>query len=251
MINVSFRGAVVILELAHGKANTLDVEFCQALIKQFDDLNSNAAKAVVITGLGRIFSAGVDLIRLQAGGAGYVRTFLPVLSRLFDVVLQFPKPVVAAVNGHAVAGGCILACCTDRRLMAREASRIGVTELPVGLPFPALALEVMRHVTTPKYFSEVIYGGATYAPEAAIERGLVDEVVEPDALMERAIAAAETLAALSPPAFVIAKRQMQLPLIERMQRDGANIDVAVVEAWAAPEAAARVQDYVARTLKKS
>jgi enoyl-CoA hydratase len=251
VINVSFRGAVAVLELAYGKANTLDVDFCQALIEQFDDLNSGAAGAVVITGQGRIFSAGVDLIRVRAGGAEYVRALLPVLCRMFDAVLRFPKPVVAALNGHAVAGGCVLACCADRRVMAHECGRIGVTELPVGLPFPALALEVMRQVTTPKYFAEVIYGGATYAPEAAIGRGLIDEIVAANALMEHAVAAAETLAAVSPPAFAMAKRQMQLPVVERMQIAGAAIDAAVADIWTAPEAAARVEDYVARTLKKS
>jgi enoyl-CoA hydratase len=251
VFNVRSHDAIAILELAHGKANALDLEICQALTERFDDLKSDASKAVVITGQGRIFSAGVDLIRLSAGGADYVRTFMPVLNRMFEALFLFPKPVVAAVNGHAVAGGCVLACCADRRLMVREAGRIGVTELQVGLPFPALAFEIMRHVTTPKYFAEVIYGGATYVPEAAVERGLIDEVVAADALMERAVAAAQTLAALSPPAFAMTKRQMRSPLMERMQRDGAAIDAKVTELWTAPEAAARIKDYVARTLKRS
>jgi len=251
VINVSHRGAIAVLELAHGKANALDVEFGEALTRQFDELEGGATQAVVVTGRGRIFCAGVDLIRLSAGGTDYVRVFLPALNRLFDTVFQFPKPVVAAINGHAVAGGCVLAACADRRLMAQEGGRIGVTELQVGVPFPALAFEVMRAVTTPKYFTEVIYGGATYAADDAAERGLVDEVVPADALMERAIAAAQALAALSPPAFAMTKRQMQAPVTAWMDHAGAIVDAAVTEIWTGPEAAARIKDYVARTLKKS
>ena len=105
------------------------------------ELRGSDAKAVVLTGQGKIFSAGVDLKRLSEGGADYIRKFLPVLHKLYDTVFYHPKPVVAAINGHAIAGGCVLACCADRRIMAREGGRIGVTESLVGVPFPALAFD--------------------------------------------------------------------------------------------------------------
>ena len=105
---------------------------------------AQAKSALVITGQGKIFSAGVDLKRLSKEGAAYIRKFLPALDKLYDAVFFHPKPVVAAVNGHAVAGGAVLACCADRRIMARAGGRIGVTELLVGVPFPALAFEIVR-----------------------------------------------------------------------------------------------------------
>ena len=74
---------------------------------------------MVLTGQGKAFSAGVDLVRLSEGGADYIRQFLPSLHKLYDAVFFHPKPVVAAVNGHAIAGGCVLAACADRRIMAR------------------------------------------------------------------------------------------------------------------------------------
>ena len=117
-------------------------------------LRGGDAKAVVLTGQGKIFSAGVDLLRCSDGGADYVRQFLPALHQLYDAVFFHPKPVVAAINGHAMAGGCVLACCADRRIMARDGGRIGVTELLVGVPFPALAFEIMRCATPPHYFAE-------------------------------------------------------------------------------------------------
>ena len=151
---------------------------------------------MVLTGTGSIFSAGVDLVRISSEDAGYVRRFLPALNRMFDAAFNLQKPLVAAVNGHAMAGGCVLACCADVRIMARGNGRIGITEILVGVPFPALAFEIMRYAANPQYLPDMALSGATYLADEARVRGLVDEVVEPAELMERAIAAAKTLAAL-------------------------------------------------------
>ena len=173
MIGVTHHGKIAVLTLAHAKANTLDTEFCRAITGEFARLKKSPAEAVVLTAEGPIFCAGVNLIRASQGGPKYLRTFLPALNKMYDAIFNFPKPVVAAVNGHAIAGGCVLSSCTDYRMMARGNGRIGVTELLVGLPFPALAFEVMRFVTGPRYFSELIYTGNTYSPDDALERGLV------------------------------------------------------------------------------
>jgi enoyl-CoA hydratase len=204
-----------------------------------------------MTGQGKIFSAGVDLKRLSEGGAGYVRKFLPALHKLYDTVFHFPKPVVAAINGHAIVGGCVLACCADRRVMANDGGRIGVTELLVGVPFPALAFEIMRHATPPYFFSETILSGATFTADVAAHRGWVNEAVEPALVMERAIAAAQSLAALSPAAFVQTKKQIRAAVTERMAQSGEATDKAVTAIWAAPETLGYIRDYVARTFKKN
>jgi enoyl-CoA hydratase len=250
VIEKNEKGGIVVLKLAYGKANTMDIEFCEAMVNEFKALRSSSAKAVVVTGQGSIFSAGVELVRTSDGGPAYVRKFLPALNAMFDAVFYFPKPVVAAINGHAIAGGCVLACCADKRLMAQGNGRIGVTELLVGLPFPALAFEVMRAVTLSRYFSQAIYAGETYLPEGGAERGWIDEVVAPAELMDRAFAIAQTLAALPATSFAMTKRQMHLPVVERMELVGDEIDGTVTDIWAAPDATARIRDYVARTLKK-
>jgi enoyl-CoA hydratase len=250
VIELKLQGPVAILTLVHGKANALDIELCGEIVRQFDDLRRSTARAVVLTGEGRIFSAGVNLLRLLDGGPDYVRQFLPVLEQAFRSLFFFPKPVIAAVNGHAVAGGCVLACAADRRLMARETGRIGVTELLVGVPFPPMAFEIMRFVAPARYLHEVIFGGATYPPEEGNERGLVDELVEPAQLRDRAIAAAEELAALSPPAFALMKQQVRQPVQDRLARHGDAYNGAANEIWTRPETVARIREYVDRTLKK-
>ena len=251
MIEVKSQDGIAVLTLAHGKANALDIEFCEALAARFNKMRDADVKAVVLTGQGKIFSAGVDLIRVSEGGAPYVRKFLPALHKLYDAVFHHPKPVVAAINGHAIAGGCVLAACADRRIMAREGGRIGVTEILVGVPFPAVAFEIVRFAVPPRHLPEFTLSGATYATDAALQRGWIDEIAEPADLLEDAIAVAQELALLSPAAFAQTKKQIRQSVSERLAQSGEATDRAVTEIWAAPETLNRIRDYVARTLKKS
>jgi enoyl-CoA hydratase len=250
MIAVTERDGIAIVTLAHGRANALDTEFCAALTKAFVKLKSAKTRAVVLTGQDRMFSAGVNLIRARDGGPRYIRKFLPVLNKMFDTVFYFPKPVVAAINGHAIAGGCVLACCADTRIMARDAGRMGITELLVGLPFPALAFEVMRFVAMPPDLPALLYTGETFAPPDAMDRGLIDEIVEPSALLDRAVEAAQKLAGLSPQAFELTKQQLRLDVADRMKKHGRRIDAAATKIWASPKATETIRDYVAKTLGK-
>ena len=96
----------------------------------------------------------------------------------------------------------------------------------------------------------MILCGATFPTGEALTRGLIDEVVEPAELMGRALAAAQTLAALPPATFAMTKGQIRQPLIDRMAKDGARVEALAEKIWTAPETLARVQDYVSRTFKK-
>jgi enoyl-CoA hydratase len=246
MIERIDQDGVAVLRLAHGRANALDLELCAAVERALDD--AATARAVVLTGTGGIFSAGVDLKRLLAEGPAYLDAFLPALSRMFARVFDHPAPVVAAINGHAVAGGCVLACAADRRVMAEGAGRIGVTELLVGLPFPAFALEVMRFVVPPPRLPEVLYLGRTYEPADAGARGLVDEVIPAAGLLAHAVALAGTLAAVPAATFALTKRHVRQPVARAMAAHGAGIDRAVAVLWSSPGARATVDAYVRRTL---
>ncbi len=251
MIDIKLNDGIAVVTMGQGKANALDIEFCEALANRFSELRRTDARAVVLTGKGKIFSAGVNLKRLNEGGADYIRQFLPTLHRLYDAVFFHPRPVVAAINGHAIAGGAVLACCADRRIMARDSGRIGVTEILVGVPFPALAFEIVRFAVPWRYLSEFTLSGATYATEAALQRGWVDEVAELDDLLDDALAVARELAMLSPPAFAQTKSQIRQAVGERLQRSGEATDKAVTEIWTAPATLTYIRDYVARTLTKS
>ena len=249
MIEVTRRGAVTILRMAHGKVNALDVELCDGLTAQLLECAQSDAGALVVTGAGKIFSAGVDLVRLLKGGAEYVRAFLPALNRMCATLFDFEKPVVAAVNGHAIAGGCIIACAADYKMMTREPAHIGVPELLVGVPFPVEPLEVMRFAAPAHQLQSMIFRGVVFTPDLALQHGLIDEVVDADRLVDAAVSVAESLAAIPPAAFALTKRQLRAPALQRM-RAGAELDAAVEDAWASPEVLRAIGDYVARTLKR-
>src|SRR5439155_7351069 len=139
--------------------------------------------------------------RVVDEGAPYIRGFLPAMNASFETLFSLLKPVVAAVNGHAIAGGCILAAAADRRLMAREPGRIGIPELLVGVPFPVVPLEIMRFAAPSQYIQPLAYRGLTLTADEALHHGLVDSVTDPEQLIAEAVAAAESLVTLPPTAF--------------------------------------------------
>src|SRR5580692_2456688 len=179
MLETEDRSGVTVLRLQHGKVNALDTELLRAITATMRDLDP--AAAAVITGHGTAFSAGVDLKRIVDGGQAYVREFLPALTETFLAVFGHPGPVVAAVNGHAIAGGCVLAAACDLRLMS--GGRIGLAELRVGVAFPSVPLEVMRHALGPAT-RRLVLGAELLPPREALAIGLIDRVTEPEALLD-------------------------------------------------------------------
>ncbi len=240
--------AVNVLRLDHGAVSAMDLELLEAIRAEVAKCAADEV-AVVLTGTGRAFSAGVDLRRILSGGADYIGRFMAELTAMFEDVLRYRRPVVAAVNGHAIAGGCVLACCADLRLMAAGTGRIGVPELLVGVPFPAMGLAAMRIATGDHGLAEVIYTGETYLPEEARRRGLVDEVVVPEELVDQAVARAEQLAAIPPVAYWQTKRSLRAPVLDWASGpDARQAEVEMVETWKSPESAAAITAYVERTL---
>jgi enoyl-CoA hydratase len=225
MLETEDRSGVTVLRLKHGKVNALDTELLRAITAAIGDLEP--AAAVVITGHGSAFSAGVDLKRIVDGGQAYVREFLPALTQTFLAVFDHPGPVVAAVNGHAIAGGCVLAAACDVRLMS--GGRIGLAELSVGVPFPTVAMEIMRHAVGPAAGNLVLTARLLDAAQAQ-SIGLIHDVEAPEALLDSALALAQTMAKTPAEVFSLSKRQLQLPA--RAAMDGHDADeVAIAVGW--------------------
>lgn len=250
MIHREDTNDVAVLTFAHGKVHALDLDLLRALEERLAEVERSAARAVVLTGSGSVFSAGVNLVRLIEGGAAYLRDFLPALTTSMSRLFFFPKPVVAAVNGHAIAGGCVLACACDHRLIARGPATMGITELLVGVPFPAMALEIMRFALSRPHLQEALYTGRTWGVDEALRRGFVDEAVDAPALLDKACAVAGALGALPPATFRLTKEHVRRPARERWEAHRAWIDAAVGEIWAGAEAREAIRAYVRRTLGK-
>jgi enoyl-CoA hydratase len=247
MIERSDNDGIATIRLAHGKASAMDLELCEAVTAAVEEAQD--ARAIILTGTGSIFSAGVDLYRLINEGEPYARRFSPALIDLLTRLFTMPIPMVAACNGHAIAGGCIMVAAGDYRLMAAGNGRIGVPELLVGVAFPPIALEIARYGMAPQFVQEMIYTGRTVTPDEALRRGMVDEVVEPAQLEERAHAVATQLAAVPKDVFRLTKMQLRRDAIERARAVGDHVS-EVEDIWAAPEAHARIREYLARTIKR-
>jgi enoyl-CoA hydratase len=229
---------VTVVRMRHGKVNALDLELLLALRETFDGLRDSA---VVLTGDGRVFSAGVDLRRLLDGGADYARKFLPALQGACRAVFTHPRPVVAAVNGHAIAGGCVLVCACDRRYMG--SGTIGVSELLVGVPFPTVPMEVLRWATGTAAPGLALTGRAVPAAEA-VGLGLVDEQVADDRLLGAAVAEARRLARLPRASFALTKEQLRRDALARMAADGERDRERLLAIWTSPEVAAAVRTFM-------
>jgi enoyl-CoA hydratase len=236
------------LRIEHGKANVLDVELCLEFEGALAEAESRPGP-LIVTGTGTIFSAGVDLFRVVDGGREYIARFLPALSDLFLRLFTMPRPVVAAINGHAIAGGCILACACDYRVMGEGKGRIGLPELAVGVPFPASAIELLRSVTDPVRLHEFLFIGKTYEAREAAAAGLVNEAVALDDVLDRAVAVARDLGSRPAASYRITKQFLRGPAAERIraaERDRGEL----IDAWAAPATLNAVREYLARTLRK-
>ena len=241
---------VLVVTLAHGKANVMDLEFCTALAERFEAFAAAPPAALVVTGQGRIFSAGVDLNRLLDGGADYARSFLPSLDRMLLALLGVPCPVVAAINGHAIAGGCLLAVAADRRLMARGGGRIGMPELRVGVPFPPVALELARSVVQSHALQRALAGGETFEVDVAQAVGLIDAPVEAEQLLEQATALAADLAGIAAPSYALTKAMLQQPLHARIAAQTAAHGARVDALWQDAATFDAVRAFVSKTMAK-
>jgi enoyl-CoA hydratase len=247
MLHITKHNGIATMRFDRGKAHALDLDLCRALIHALASAEQDSeVKAVILTGTGSVFSAGVDLVRYLAGGDEYVDAFVQRFVETLRSLFAIPMPVVAAVNGHAIAGGCVLAAACDYRIMGQGPGTIGVPALKVGLPFPLVAIEILRFATSEAHLQELIYRGKMYGVSEAYEHGLVDEVAKSETLLGRATEVALQLAAEPSARFRITKRQLRAPTLERMDRYAAETDSRVLAEWKDPATVKAIQSYVSQ-----
>lgn len=244
VIDIERHGPVAIMRFDHGKVHALDEVLLSAFIDGLDQVERSDARALVLTATGRVFSAGVDLQQVLDGGADYLERFIPLMVLAFGRLFSYPMPVVAAINGPAVAGGCILACACDRRLLV-DGGRIGASELLVGVPFPVSALEMLRWACGDRT-EEVVLTGKLYGSDEAVSVGLAHEIVAGDGLLERALTVAGELGAVDPGAFRLAKAQLRRPTALRIATDSPVVDPDVRAMWSSAHTTASIRAQVER-----
>ncbi len=243
-------GDIRIMRLAHGKASALDLELVQALDATLAQAAADKVGAVVLTGTGSIFCAGVDLFRVAGGGPDYADVFLKAFEQLMFTLFGFERQLIVAANGHVIAGGAVLMAAGDFRLMPAGAAKFGYTELLVGVPFPPAALEIIRFGTPERHQQKLLYTGATCSADDAARRGFIDETAAMSELMPRALGVARQMAALPGEGFRMTKQQLRSATLRRMREAEVEFGPSVAQVWRGSEAHARIREYLARTVRR-
>ena len=238
-------GDIHLIRLEYGKANAIDGRFLSSLDQELDRGLESGKKAVVVTGRERFFSAGLDL-RALPDGREEMASFIDEFEKLNRKLLEFPLPLVTAVNGHAIAGGCILASTGDVRIGASGVYQIGVSEVTLGIVFPASAFEIMRATLAPPFVPDVLLGGKLLDPQQAVEAGILHRLVPPEELLIEAEAAARELGEKPPIAFRHSKLALRAPILERIEKTRVESRRLFLDTWCSAEVAERRKAMLAR-----
>lgn len=245
LVTVQSIGEVVVLRMDHGKVNALDVELLIAVREAFEQVPPESA--IVLTGNDRAFSAGLDLRRLLDSPLQYSDQLLDELAATCLRIFDHPHPVIAAVNGAAIAGGAMLALAADVRIMSQGV--IGLPELRVGVPIPSVLMELARYVLG-SHLPRHVLNGLAIDPEAALAIGMVDELVKPEELLDRAVAEAQGLASVPTVTFALMKQALHAEARDLMEAGTPAGDDEVADAWQAAEVRAQIQAQVDRMTKR-
>jgi enoyl-CoA hydratase len=224
-VRFSLEGEIARIAMDDGKVNAIDCAFLSELSTALDRAERELTRAVLIEGRSRSFSAGIDLKAVPGLDAiarrGFLRDFGRTLLRLF----QFPRPVIAALEGPALAGGAVLALCADVRIASLGPFHIGLKGVSLGVPMPSFAIEIARALLVPSLHMRFIALGETLDAEAAARAGLLDKLVAPGEACRAALVEAHRLAALPEPAFVSTKRALRGPAVAAaMVREDQDLD---------------------------
>jgi enoyl-CoA hydratase len=211
--------------------NCLSSALMQEVIQQ---VGKAGGQPLLIVGSGDSFSAGLNLKEVAAADADAMERYLLLLDEMIEALFAYDGPVAACVNGHAIAGGCVIALCADFRVAIDDpAPRIGLNEVALGLEFPPKILHVARHRLPPHTRERVLLEAGLYDPRTAAALGLVDEVSSDP--LGVAHAWLETVAGHPPAIFAATKRSLRGGALDLDNAERRYFASQVLPRWTAPE----------------
>jgi len=230
--------SVRVLTLDRPPANAIDDELLADISAALDDaLADDGVRAIVLTGAGRFFSGGLDLSGAIEDGAA-VRRRLDNYRNSQLQLLKCPKPTVAMMNGHAIAGGLVLALACDWRVAGDGDFQIGLNEVAIGAAFPKVAFETVRLRLTSAQANELLLGAALYPVQQAVALGAVDELVPAESLEEAAVARASGLGAFPREAYAHTKLALVADAVARVEAEPVEEAIRGAAVWMTPESIA-------------
>ncbi|TMQ18916.1 MAG: enoyl-CoA hydratase/isomerase family protein [Deltaproteobacteria bacterium] len=238
---------VVVLRLEGGKANAMTPDLLDTLERMIDGFERGPAAAAVLTGYERYFSGGLALPHIIDFDRVELRGFIELFSRAMTRVFACEKPIVAAINGHAIAGGCVLALMCDWRILVDDpATRIGLNEAQLGIGLSAIVIESLRAAVPPASIVPIALEGTLLAPRDALALGLVHELAPAADLLARATAKARGFASRPSAAVAQVKHALRAPALETVARTAEHEAARWLDTWFSPEAQARLRAAVAK-----
>lgn len=226
-VSYSLENKIARIDLDDGKANALSLVLLDALSGALDRAEADQAAAVVITGRPGKFSAGFDLGDMM-GSASQRRRLVEKGALAMLRVYEFPRPIVLAVTGHALAAGAVLLTAADWRVAADSPSKIGLNEVAIGMNLPIFALELARARLSMRHLVDATCHARIYSPAEALDAGYVDAVVPESDCIATAMAKAAALAGLNNPAYSLTKRLLREP-VATLIRDTLKADMDKIE----------------------
>jgi len=227
--------------------NALNATLMDALSGALSELRDGGAPPVLLRSSHEmLFCPGWDLKDLVGADRDVVSAALDRFNRLIFDLFSYPGSTAAAINGHAVAGGCLLALCCDLRIMATGRPRIGLSELNLGVPVPAASLVMLRERLAANVVEELVVGGDGCNADRARDQGVVHRVAEPELVQAKTERELARLAAKPRHAFAATKRFLLGESWRRMSEPNIDDDAAFIDCWFTPETQRRISGLVER-----
>lgn len=237
LVHTERRGAVAIVRLDRPPVNAVELEIGKQAEQAVDAVVASAPGAIVLTGAGSCFSAGLDLKLVPRYSPVEQRELITVANRLLHKLYACPLPLVAAVNGHAIAAGFVLALTGDYRVGTASPCKLGLTEARAGIPFPAAAMAIVQAELTPAAARLLTLVARNIDAARAMALGVLDELQPDDAVLRRALEVAEDLATIPRDAYARIKRQLRAQTISRIDALVAGGTDPMLSAWLGPDTA--------------
>jgi enoyl-CoA hydratase/carnithine racemase len=220
-VTLSHEDGVAVLTVDRPPANAMDVALLRDVVDAIEQVSDDMPRALVLAGRDGFFSAGADLKAVPGYGPEDQRAMVQSINAMALGAYELPFPVVGAITGHAIAGGLVLALCTDIRI-ASSVGRYGLTEVKVGVPYPQAAIGVVAAELPPHAARVLALGNELIDATECRRLGVFDEVVEPDEVVSRAREVARSLAAFPADVYARTKRDLRGETTARLRTAAAE-----------------------------
>ena len=232
-IAVTIKDRLAIITLNRGKSNSLNREMVTELTDMLQNISADSnIGGVIITGKEHFFSAGLDLIELYNYNEEEAKSFWHLFLNFVAQITAFKKPLIAAINGHSPAGGCVIALACDARVMAEGKYIIGLNEVPVGIIVPTSIFDLYSFWLGKADATRSLLAGKLFNPEEALAIGLVDEMVNHESILTAAERKARKYMAYESNTWSQSKLNIRKELIESTSADQSeNLEIMLKQWW--------------------